>query len=154
MLHFIPVIDQQDIEDISQVISQKRALAISICYVAARYVPGGDRTRTKLLPAISALLQDRSFRPQADDEKWTMLQALSVLYAYRTTVSESSTDSASEISHRTVKAFVESYALHVCVHRSIAGLGSLMRAGNPQITSTMEFKLYMYWLWLFNMSNQ
>ncbi|CZR62617.1 uncharacterized protein PAC_12514 [Phialocephala subalpina] len=155
MLHFISVIDPQDLGNTLEVISQKRALALCICYVAARYVPGGDRTRSKLLPSIFAILQDRNFRPQSDDEKWTMLQALSVLYAYRTTVtSEPSTQgTVTDISHRTIKAFVESYALHVSVHRSIAGLRSSIRTNKPNITSTLDFKLYMYWLWLFNMSN-
>lgn len=155
MLHFIPVIDPQDLSNTLEVISQKRTLALCICYVTARYVPGGDRTRSRLLPSISAILQDRTFRPQTDDEKWTMLQALSVLYAYRTTVTNepSAQENVADISHRTIKAFVESYAMHVCVHRSIAGLRASIRANKLNIASTFDFKLYIYWLWLFNMSN-
>lgn len=155
MLHFIPVTDPHDLRNTLEVISQKRTLALCICYVAAKYVPGGDRMRSKLFPSNSAILHDRNFRPQTEDEKWTILQALSVLYAYRTTVTNepSTQEKFSDISHRTIKAFVESHALHVCVHRSIAGLRTLIRTKKPNISSTLDFKLYMYWLWLFNTSN-
>ncbi|KUJ10467.1 uncharacterized protein LY89DRAFT_740179 [Mollisia scopiformis] len=154
MLVFIPLLQESDLEDISHVISQKRTLALCICYVTTRYVPGGERTRTQLIPAISDILQDRNVRPQTDGEKWTMLQALSVLYAYRPTIQENTTrHDQADISHRSIKSFTESYALHLSVHRSIIGLKASIRSNEPNINSTQNFKYYIYWLWLFNMSN-
>lgn len=84
-----------------------------------------------------------------------MLQALSVLYAYRPSGNGISIgDSTFEISQWTIKGYIEGYALHLAVHRSISALKASIRAGDPNITSTIGFKKYVYWIWLFNMSHQ
>jgi hypothetical protein len=155
MMVFIPLLESAELDDIPHVISQKPTLALCICYVTTRYVPGGERTRSQLTPTISSILQEHNFQPQTDEEKWAMLQALSVLYAYRQTVQENASRiDIADISHRSIKSFVESYALHLGVHRSISGLKASIRANEQHITSSLSFKHYIYWLWLFYMSHQ
>jgi hypothetical protein len=101
------------------------------------------------------MLRDKNFLPKSDEEEWTMLQALSVLYAYRPSGNGISIgDSTFEISQWTIKGYIEAYALHLAVHRSISALKASIRSGDPNITSSIGFKKYVYWLWLFNMSHQ
>jgi hypothetical protein len=103
---------------------------------------------------VVAILRDRTFLPKSDEEEWTLLQALSVLYAYRPSGNGISTnDSTFEISQWTIKGYIEAYALHLAVHRSILPLKAAIRGGDPNITSSIAFKKYVYWLWLFNMSH-
>jgi len=148
------VIAAEDL-DVTQLLSTKKQLAHCICYVTARYVPGGDATRAKLVPTVSAILRDKNFLPKGDEEEWTMLQALSVLYAYRPSGNGISVgDNTFEISQWTIKGYIEAYALHLGVHRSISALQVSIRSGNPDVTSSIGFKKYVYWLWLFNMSHQ
>lgn len=154
LLSFIPVIAPEDL-DITQLLSIKRPLAHCICYVTARYIPGGESTRAQLAPTVGAILRDRNFLPKSDEEEWTLLQALSVLYAYRPSGNGISTnDNSFEISQWTIKGYIEAYALHLAVHRSISPLKAAIRAGDPDVTSSIAFKKYFYWLWLFNMSHQ
>ena len=154
MLNFIPVIGAEDL-DVTRLLSTKRQLAHCICYVTARYIPGGDVTRAKLVPTITAILRDKNFLPRGDDEEWTVLQALSVLYAYRPSGNGISTEeTAFEISQWSIKGYIETYSLHLGVHRSISALKASVRTGQPNITSSIGFKKYIYWLWLFNMSHQ
>jgi hypothetical protein len=135
-------------------ISTKKQLGHCICYVTARYIPGGEVTRAKLAPAVSAILREKNFLPKSDEEEWTMLQALSVLYAYRPSGNGISIgESSFEISQWTIKGYIETYALHLSVHRSISGLKASIRAGEPNLTATIGFKKYTCWLWLFNMSH-
>lgn len=109
-------------------------------------------TRSQLYPAISAILQDKTFLQKGADEEWTLLQALSALYAYRPTTERAVL--SAQVSQRSIKAYVETYALHLSVHRSVEELRTLIRAQTPNITETICFKKYVYWLWLFNMSHQ
>jgi hypothetical protein len=154
LLSFIPVIAPEDL-DITQLLSAKKQLAHCICYVTARYVPGGEPTRARLAPTVAAILRDKNFLPKSDEEEWTMLQALSVLYAYRPSGNGISIgDSTFEISQWTIKGYIEAYALHLAVHRSISALKASIRSGDANITSSIGFKKYVYWLWLFNMSHQ
>jgi hypothetical protein len=108
-----------------------------------------------LVPIVAAILRDKNFLPHSNEEEWTMLQALSVLYAYRPSGNGVSIgDSTFEISQWTIKGYIEAYALHLGVHRSIAALEASIRSREPEITATIGFKKYIYWIWLFNMSHQ
>ena len=123
--------------------------------MTARYIPGGDATRAKLVPIVVAILRDNNSLPKGDEEEWTMLQALSVLYAYRPSGNGVSVgDSTFEILQWTIKGYIEAYALHLGVHRSISALQASARSEDPEVTSSIGFKKYVYWLWLFNMSHQ
>jgi hypothetical protein len=137
-------------------LSTKKQLAWCICYVTARYIPGGDSARAKLVPTVATILRDKNFLPKSEEEEWTMLQALSVLYAYRPSGNGISIigDSTFEISQWTIKGYIEAYALHLGVHRSISTLKASTRSGASEIISSIGFKKYIYWLWLFNMSHQ
>ncbi|KAH7314315.1 hypothetical protein BKA65DRAFT_516581 [Rhexocercosporidium sp. MPI-PUGE-AT-0058] len=154
VMNFIPLLNAGDLDDTSDIISKRKPLAYCICYVTARYVPGGETTRSKLLPFVSAILQEKVFQPKSLEDEWTMLQALSVLYAYRTAVSTvSSVEGSLEISQRSIKAYIETYAVNLSVHRSISGVKASLRAEDPEIMKTIAFKKYIFWLWLFNMSH-
>ncbi|KAK0118377.1 hypothetical protein ONS95_012666 [Cadophora gregata] len=154
LMNFIPLLNAGDLDNAADIISTKKPLAYCICYVTARYVPGGESARSKLLPVVSSILQERVFEPKNTEDEWTMLQALSVLYAYRTAVwNGSSSDGPLEISQRSIKTHVEMYALKLCVHRSISGVKASLRAEDPEIMNTIAFKKYIFWLWLFNMSH-
>lgn len=154
-MNFIPLLNAGDLDDPFDIISKKKPLAYCVCYVTARYVPGGEAARAKLLPVISAILQDKAFQPKSAEDEWTVLQALSVLYAYRTAVSTiSSAEGSLEISQRSIKAYIETYAVNLSVHRSISGVKAALRAEDPDVMKTVAFKKYIFWLWLFNMSHQ
>ncbi|KAH7391618.1 hypothetical protein BKA64DRAFT_110100 [Cadophora sp. MPI-SDFR-AT-0126] len=154
LMNFIPLLNAGDLDNAADIIATKKPLAYCICYVTAKYVPGGESARSKLLPVVSAILQGRAFQPNNAEDEWAMLQGLSVLYAYRTAVSNgSSSDSSLEISQRSIKAHIETYALQLSVHRSISGVKASLRAEDPEIMKTMSFRKYIFWLWLFNMSH-
>ena len=154
-MSFIPLLNVDDLDNAGEIISTRKPLVYSICYVTARYIPGGDSTRSKLLPVISAILQEKAFQPTSPQDEWGMLQALSILYAYRTAVSvSSSSDGALEISPRSIKAHIETYALKLSIHRSISGVKALLQTEDPETTKSLSFKKYIFWLWLFNMSHQ
>ncbi|KAH9210049.1 hypothetical protein DL95DRAFT_343628 [Leptodontidium sp. 2 PMI_412] len=154
VMNFIPLLNAGDLDDPFDIISKKKPLAYCVCYVTARYVPGGEAARAKLLPVISAILQDKAFQPKSAEDEWTVLQALSVLYAYRTAVSTiSSAEGSLEISQRSIKAYIETYAVNLSVHRSISGVKAALRAEDPDVMKTVAFKKYIFWLWLFNMSH-
>ncbi|PVH73242.1 hypothetical protein DL98DRAFT_538490 [Cadophora sp. DSE1049] len=141
LMNFIPLLNAGDLDNAADIISTKKPLAYCICYVTARYVPGGESARSKLLPVVSAILQDKAFQPRNTEDEWAMLQALSVLYAYRTAVSNgSSSDGSLEISQRSIKAHIETYALKLSVHRSISGVKASLRAEDPEIMKTMAFR--------------
>lgn len=153
------MISAKDLEDVRYIITNKKRLAHSICFVTARFVPGGQLIRSKLFPAVSEILQDKTLLNKGDlDDEWTTLQALSVLYAYRLSTATPSTidrpTSPAEVPQWSIKAFVETYALHVSVHRSIKPLMASLQSGVENITDTSHYKKYIYWLWLFIMAHQ
>ncbi len=158
MYGFIPMISLEDLKDINYLMTKKRQLVHCICFVTARFAPGGKQSRSKMVPIISAILSDKSFITKGDfDAEWTMLQALSVLYAYRQTPAPTTniqSYQSEEVPQWPIKAFVESYATHLSVHRAVEGVKSAVRTGATNIPATRAYQKYIYWLWLFTMSHQ
>jgi hypothetical protein len=108
-----------------------------ICFVAARFLPGGNITREKLMPAISSLLRKKfPVSRGGDDDELTTLQALAVLYVYRSATSPSSFE---DLAHWRIKAIVEAYAIHIGCHRSVNELRNLIRSRAPTITSSKSY---------------
>lgn len=150
LLVYIAVLPPEEIDDPQKVIEQKKNLANCICFVAARFLPGGNAMREKLLPSISNLLHAK-FPPSrgGDDDELATLQALMVLYVYRpaTTLPQ-----FEDITHWRLKAIVEAYAIHLGCHRSVNELRNLIRSRASDIISSKSYKKYIMWLWLFTMS--
>ena len=93
-----------------------------------------------------------------DEEEWTTLQALSVLYAYRQTRTGAGRGDEFGLSgdeqQFQLKSFTENFAVHLAVHRSVGGVRAALQAQVGDITNTLSYKKYVYWLWLFIMSHQ
>lgn len=82
-LAYIPALHYEDYGNTEYLIDKELPFVYCICYVTARYLPGGSQIREMLLPEISRYPR-RIFAPphegQVDD--WVILKALMVLYAY------------------------------------------------------------------------
>lgn len=131
---------------------ERRAFAHCICYVTARFIPGGSAIREKLFPAVSELLLGNP--PNTLSDSLGFIQALIVLYAYAQTVPYHASGSSSQKwMYLRIKTSAESHALQLKLHRSIEGLGAAMSSQDRRaLPKHSVFKMYTYWLWLYTMS--
>jgi hypothetical protein len=137
---------------------ERKPLVQCVCYVAARFVPGGSAIRDRLFREISEIilsspdaLNSTTLHPLA------LLQALSVLYAYAQAVPTSSEGAHAplkDLMYWRIKTFTETYATQLCLHRSIERLRAAVASNEPQISTSVSYKMYTYWLWLYTMSHQ
>lgn len=147
---YIPILPCEEMEDPEKLIEQKKNLANCVCFVAARFLPGGNAIREKLMPSISELLQQKfPMSLGGSDEELATLQAFAVLYVYRpaTTLPQ-----FEDLTHWRLKSIVEAYAIHLGCHRSVNELQNLIRSRAPDITTSKSYKRYVMWLWLFTMA--
>jgi hypothetical protein len=157
-LPFIPALHYEDYENADYLIDKELPFVYCICYVTARYLPGGKDIRELLLPEISQYprrIFAATSETQLDD--WINLKALIVLYAYSdlTPPSQTSKSVGDEfILYWPLKYAVEVLALRLTLHRSIQDLRSDLQAGSPlQPESIVSYRKYTVWLWLFNMAH-
>jgi hypothetical protein len=144
---------------VDRLIAEKRYLAYSIAFVMTRFVPGGDVVRARLSSEIASFLQhvcDPAKRSAA--EEFSVLQALAILYAYRSVKSERRQEHhvnhLEEESHLPVKALMETCALKFSLHRAIEGIRAALQDQPVDIVATMSYRKYIFWLWLFTASYQ
>ncbi len=83
------------------------------------------------------------------DDNWTLLQALGVLYAYPTIAAVSRQTGEKYLSPWAVKSAVEICAMQLSLHRSVEDLDTLMKSGEPDISTSFAYRHTFYWLWLF-----
>lgn len=157
-MRFIPILGPEDFGDISTLLIERKALVQCVCYVTARFVPGGSAIRDKLFLLISDLLLGASEtqKPTAS-HSLALLQGLIVLYAYAQAVPtaiEGAQSPSKALLYWRIKAFTEAHATQLFLHRSIEGLKTAVAAQEPHISTSYCYKMYTYWLWLYTMSHQ
>jgi len=150
LLPFMPVLRAEDFADVDHLIETKPPLAHCVCYVTAKFLPGGKEIRDILLPKVVQFLRGKVL------DEISSLSALIALYAYADFPSPSS--HSSEVSGLgstlfwPVKSLVEMYALRFSLHTSIQGLRSELRSETP-IGDAISYRKYTFWLQLFVMAH-
>jgi hypothetical protein len=157
-LGFIPILGPEDFDDIPTMLRQRKALVQCVCYVTARFVPGGSAIRDKLYRPVSELLLGTSDTLRSTPtQSLALLQALIVLYAYAQAVPTTIDDSQlppKDLLYWRIRTFTEAHAIQLFLHRSIEGLRAAVASQERQISTSYCYKMYTYWLWLYTMSHQ
>ena len=149
---------REELDDLDDLIKHKPDLAICIAYVSSLFVPGRGTLRKSLsLHVLQIVRRDHDVARLSNQDTWTMLQALSLLYLFALPTDGTASGEESlyhpELSHRALKPLVESVALHASIHRSYE---DVMRESFDETTNINEapLKRYLLWLWLFTASQQ
>ena len=157
ILGFIPILGPEDFDDIPTMLKERKALVQCVCYVTARFVPGGSSIRDQLYGTVSELLLGSSDTQRSTPtQSLALLQALIVLYAYAQAVAttiEGPEAPSKDLLYWRIKTFTEAHAIRLFLHRSIEGLRTAVAAREPQIQASYCYKMYTYWLWLYAMSH-
>jgi hypothetical protein len=159
ILRYVPVIEEEDIQDASNLLTNQRPLLYCIAFVTARFVPGCKPIRHKLVPYILGVLRRRFRSSHGNDrEVWTLLQALAVLHAYRhiddTVLEVGEPFQNEDLSHWALKATIETLALRLSLHRVVEEVERMIRTNKPNICLTQSYRRYVFWLWLFTMAHK
>jgi hypothetical protein len=121
-----------------------------MAFIAATFSPGYMSARLALAPRISKLLEQANCIVNTSaEERWTLLQALAVLYAYPRVAVVPSQSVEQQLSPWAVKSAVENCALQMSLHQSLECLEALIKSGVSDITSSIPYRRSFYWLWLF-----
>lgn len=152
MVH-IPVLTELDVSDLVAVVKSKRLLAYSMAYVAARFVPGCRAVRITLAPTIRAMVRLQFDHSESSDEqRWTLLQALAVLYSWAAPQHpEAQEDAEIELKAEQLKGSIETLALRYSLHSSAEELARLLKHDPSNLRQTFAFRKYTYWLWFFSL---
>lgn len=162
LLVHVPVLTELDLSDLGALVKFKRPLAYSIAYVASQFVPGCKAIRNMLTPTVVSIAKlqfgQLDHLHLTDEDRWVLLQALAVLYCWAPTRSletaTNSRNSTSELNQESLKASMESLALHYSLHRSAQEIVGLLKRGEAdRIHHTFAFRKYTYWLWLFTLAH-
>jgi hypothetical protein len=151
------VLCPDDFEDIPSLIQKGGHLSDCICYVTARYLPGGKAIRKRLFPAISRILRTK-FRElgRDDDDNLRALQALLVLYAYTdsTSIFSKTEDVVSEecLLFWPLKGLIEAFAARLSLHRSVEDVQRAMNNREANIPKSNAYRSYTYWLYIYLMA--
>lgn len=153
LMAHIPVLTELDVSDLVAIVKSKRLLAYSMAYVAARYMPGCRAIRTTLAPTIRAVVRLQFDHSESSDEqRWTLLQALTVLYSWAPLQHpETQNDAELDLQPEQVRASIETLALRYSLHSSAEELARLLKHDATDVRQTFAFRRYTYWLWLFSL---
>lgn len=82
-LPYIPALQYEDWENVDSLIQKELPFVYCICYVTARYLPGGREIREMLLPEVTRYPRE-IFSPRHDGrvDDWIILKGLIVLFSY------------------------------------------------------------------------
>lgn len=157
LLHSIPIFTQDDFRNPDLLIEEQPELVHSICYVTARYLPGGFSTVQSVYPLVLRFVQDR-FAGASWYGKASIghFRALVVLYAFSEAAHSSvhSPHSPYMLPAQLIKTVTEMYGTQLGLHRSIDGLRAILGLPHSELVLNITYKRYTYWLWLFTMSHQ
>ncbi|KAK0763389.1 hypothetical protein N5P37_002766 [Trichoderma harzianum] len=156
LLSSIPVFTKDDFKNPDVIIEQQPELIHAICYVTARYLPGGLSTVRLIYPKVLKFVQDKSAGsvwPGTADI--TSFRALVVLYAFSEIALPNieSPHSPYILPTQLLKTVTEIYGTQLGLHRSIDGARAMLSLPHDQWLSSASYKRYTYWLWLFTMSH-
>ena len=158
MLVQTPVLSELEVSNLAITVRSKRLLAYSMAYVAARFVPGCRAIRTMLIPTIlfiSRLQLDELNQPdRVDEDRWTLLQALAVLYTWAPPQSAvRDENSLFEPNQEMLRLAIETLTSRYSLHMSAKELADLSKSGAENVQHTFAFHKYLYWLWLFTLAH-
>ncbi|KAH7354802.1 hypothetical protein BKA65DRAFT_228867 [Rhexocercosporidium sp. MPI-PUGE-AT-0058] len=157
-LPFVCVLGPKDFDDIDHLIENDLQLIYCICFVTARYLPGGQEMRDRLLPEVikvpRGVLSMQSGGPQTDELSALKCLFLLFHYANLTPPSRSSNPSAnSELQFWHLKSVIEMYGTRLGLHRSVQDLRAEIRSNPEGITETRAYQKYICWLSMFGTSH-
>ncbi|KAL7964100.1 hypothetical protein HDV63DRAFT_398890 [Trichoderma sp. SZMC 28014] len=157
LLPSIPIFTQNDFETPDLLIEEQAELVHSICYVTARYLPGGLSTVQSVYPLVLRFVQER-FAGASWSGKANIghFRALVVLYAFSEAAHSNvqSPHSPYMLPAQLIKTATEMYGTQLGLHRSIDGIRAILSLPGDELVSNVSYKRYTYWLWLFTMSHQ
>lgn len=156
---YIPVLREEEFQDIDYIIDHEPKFAYAMCYVTARYLPGGKEIREALLPEVARIPKDvyTAKLGTCHDDDLCLLKALIVIssYADLTPPSQAVRPSGKDsLSYWSIKSTAEMYGFRLSLHRSIQELKAELHTNlSANIYDTKAYQRYTYWLWLFNSSH-
>ncbi|CZT45622.1 uncharacterized protein RSE6_05947 [Rhynchosporium secalis] len=153
-LPFTSIFPPKAFDDPDSLIENNLKLVYCICFVTARYLPGGKEMRSRLLPEVAKIPRGvLSMEPgNHHDDELAALRCLGVLslYAALTPPSRSSDPSAnSEVQFRHLKSVIEMYGTRLGLHRSVQDLRAELRSGSHRVMESKAFQKYICWLAMF-----
>ncbi|KIX99669.1 uncharacterized protein Z520_04304 [Fonsecaea multimorphosa CBS 102226] len=152
ILHFIPVFCKEDF-DAETLLEKHPNLAYCICYVTSFFLAGGIPTANVLRGLVSDFVLEKCTNPIGSSaENIQDFRALLILYAYARP-SPAGTATRHPIPTSVLKALVEGHAINIGIHRSVEGVKKDLISGRKDISRTIEYKKYTYWLWLYTMAH-
>ncbi|GAM89115.1 hypothetical protein ANO11243_071500 [Dothideomycetidae sp. 11243] len=152
----VAVLAEEDVADVAATIERKRALAISMSYVAAHFVPGCKSIRAKLTPAVVSIatLQTQPGERDnnsSDEARWSTLQALAVLYTWAPSRTPGlATSTRMELTRDMLRMSIESLAVRHAMHKSAQDVTELSKhTSEDELARSFVFRKYTYWLWMY-----
>ncbi|KFY80001.1 hypothetical protein V499_01081 [Pseudogymnoascus sp. VKM F-103] len=158
LLPFIPALLPKDFQDIGVLIETELSLAYSICYVTARFLPGGKAIQEILLPRLLQFLTRIVTSSGSRASEISTFKAVLILYVHAncspSTSQLAQQNRTGQILYWPLKSLMEVCASRLSLHSSIQDLKMELRATTSDtIVDSPSFQRYMYWLQLFIMSH-
>lgn len=150
-LRYIPILRKNDFSNLDHLVEHDLLLVYSVCYVVAKFLPGGTDIRTNLQPEISGSLQ-RLFMSNCK-KSFSTLKALVILYTFTDlppSSRNSDYDGSEDLPFWSVKTLVELFAQELSLHRSIEELQLEVTMGSEGIFESLAYQKYCYWLQTFS----
>jgi hypothetical protein len=149
----------QDLDDLPSLIHTKIELAYCIAFVTSLFVPGYGPVRASLTTHVLKIVRRNHYiSRRSDEDMWTLLQALGILYLYASPVDAEESEGTSpyhpELSFRVLKPLVESLAVYASIHRSYEDIARGFTLTMPECINNPALRRYLFWLWLFTSSQQ
>ncbi|OAP56496.1 hypothetical protein AYL99_09675 [Fonsecaea erecta] len=152
IVHFIPVFCKEDF-DAETLLDKHPNLAYCICYVTSFFLAGGTSTANALRGLVSEFVLEKCTNPIGTSaENLQDFCALLILYAYARPP-PANTATCHPMPTSVLKALVEGHAINIGIHRSVEGVKADLISGRKDINKTIEYKKYIYWLWLYTMAH-
>ncbi|KAL4862801.1 hypothetical protein BDV12DRAFT_202701 [Aspergillus spectabilis] len=121
-----------------------------MAFVASTYALGYSAARKSLFSYMLKVVERAcDITDNTEEDNWTLLQALAVLYAYPEVVIKSKNGQKQQLNLWRVKSAVETCAMQQSLHHSVEHLRALARSRELEIFTSLAYRRTFYWLWLF-----
>ncbi|KAL3446166.1 hypothetical protein BJX65DRAFT_279609 [Aspergillus insuetus] len=159
ILPLVPALDPGDPVFADEMIEANATFAHCICYVTAKFLPGGRELRRALMPEIrNMLITNSNMSDPAAFEDLAYMKILLVLFAYSKFNSPSSQTTLAvgdDILYWPLKSIVEMKALRLSLHNSLRDLRRSMSTNDPWpiVSASTAYTKYLISLQLFVMAH-
>ncbi|PVH80551.1 hypothetical protein DL98DRAFT_191516 [Cadophora sp. DSE1049] len=151
---FIPALSPKDFLDTERLIEKELSLVHCICYVTAKFLPGGENTQKKLHHKVSTITILDRFTVGDRDEEMSRMKALVILCCYAVVSSPNLPVRSNEISFWSLKSFIQLYAKQISLYKSIHELRAEITSNRETpIYETDAYQRYALWLQIFLLSH-